>query len=129
MATLEERVGLMEGRVGEHSRTLDAFKAAVVHLQERMDQRFEQIDQRFEQIGRRFEQIDRRLLALEQRFDQRFAGLDQRLNALDDKIDRGTGALDAKISRQFLWLAGVQVTTLAAIVAAFATMMAAFVGR
>ena len=43
--------------------------------------------------------------SLEARMDRRFEGIDRRLDAIDDKL-----------SRQFLWLVGIQVTTLATIV-------------
>ncbi len=39
--------------------------------------------------------------------DRRFEGVERRLDAVDEKL-----------SRSFVWLVGVQVTTLAAIVAA-----------
>ncbi len=77
---------------------LDGIRDAIVHLEQRMDRRFELLEQRFSGV------------------DQRFASVDQRLNALDLRID----GLDAKMSRQFMWLVGIQVTTLVAIVAALA---------
>jgi glutathione S-transferase len=44
--------------------------------------------------------------------------LEQRTDTRFDTVDRRFDALDAKMSRQFMWLAGVQITTLVAIVAA-----------
>ena len=44
---------------------------------------------------------------LEHRMDARFEAVDRRLDALDDKV-----------SRQFTWMVGIQVTTLVAIVGA-----------
>ncbi len=93
MAGLEERVAFLEGRVVEHSHMLDGIREAMVHLEHRLDRRFEQ---------------------LEQRLDQRFAAIDQRFAGIDRRIDN----IDAKMSRQFMWLVGIQVTTLVAIVAA-----------
>ena len=92
MATLEERVAFLEGRIVEHSRTMDGIREAIVALEQRMDRRFEGVDRRFESMERRFE-------------------------ALDLKLDQRTAALDEKISRQFTWVVGIQVTTLVAIVA------------
>jgi hypothetical protein len=80
VATLEERVAYLEGRVQEQFNGIDSLHDAVVHLERRIDGRFEAIDRRFE-------------------------GVDRRLDGLDDKI-----------SYQFVWLVGIQVTTLAAIV-------------
>jgi len=82
VAALDERVAFLEGRVVEHSHMLDGIREAIVHLEQRMDRRFELIE-------------------------QRFVGIDQRIDNLD-----------AKVSRQFMWLVGIQVTTLVAIVAA-----------
>jgi hypothetical protein len=53
------------------------------------------------------ERVDRRFESLEQRMDRRFEGVDRRLDGLD-----------ANVSRQFMWLVGLHVTTLMAIVAA-----------
>jgi hypothetical protein len=58
------------------------------------------------------------IVSLEQRIDRRFEALEYRLTALDQKLDQRTEALEARISRQFIWLVGVQVTTFVAIVAA-----------
>ncbi len=44
---------------------------------------------------------------LELRLDARFESVDRRIDGLDDKV-----------SRQFLWLVGIQVTTLVAMVGA-----------
>ena len=68
------------------------LRDAVTHLEHRMDAGFQAVDRRFEAVDRRFDAIDRR-------FD----------------------AIDNKVSRQFMWLVGIQVTTLAAIVAALLT--------
>jgi hypothetical protein len=72
---------------------LDSLRDAITNLEQRMDLRFEGVDGRFDIV-------------------------DRRLMTLDQKLDLRTDALDAKMSRQFLWLVGLQVTTLATIVAA-----------
>lgn len=56
--------------------------------------------------------LERRLDSFELRVDRRFETVDQRFLAIDQKFD----SLDAKVSRQFLWLCGLHVTTLVAIV-------------
>jgi hypothetical protein len=86
-------VAYLEGRVVEHSRTVDGIREALAALEQRMDRRFEGVDRRFDT-------------------------LDQRIDALDRKLDHRTAALDDKMSRQFTWAVGIQVTTLVAIVAA-----------
>ena len=92
MPTLEERVAFVEGQVSEQSRALMEIRDAVRHFEIRADGRFEAIDRRFEAIDRRFDTVDRRI------------------DGLDDKV-----------SRQFVWLVGIQVTTLVAIVGALLT--------
>jgi hypothetical protein len=52
--------------------------------------------------------------SLEHRVDVRFEGVDRRFDTVDRRID----SLDDKVSRQFVWLVGLQVTTLVAIVGA-----------
>lgn len=96
MATLEERVAVLETHFEQFARGLQEIRDAIGSLEERIDRRFEAIDRWFEGVDQRFETIDRRLEAHDRRFDR----------------------LDQKISRYFLWMAGAQVTTLAAIVVA-----------
>ena len=100
MAAIEERVAYLEGRVEEHGQMINGVREAVSSLERRMDARFEAIDRRFEAIDRRFEAIDLRL-----------------------------DAMDGKISRQFVWLVGIQVMTLAAVVTSLAAMLAAVGGN
>lgn len=107
MATLDERVAYLEGRVEEHARNVDGIREALVSLEARMDRRFEAVDRRFESIDHRFESIE------------------QRLTGVDGRID----SLDAKMSHQFVWLVGIQVTTLASVLGAFAATVAALVTR
>ena len=97
MATIEERVAFLEGRVGEHGQMISGIRDALVSLEARMDRRFEGIDRRFEAIDRRFDTIDRRFEAI----DRRFESLEGRL-----------GGLDARVGHQFIWLVGIQITTL-----------------
>lgn len=61
------------------------------------------------------------------RFDMnaRFDAIDRRFESVDRRLD----LLDAKMSRQFVWLVGVQVMTLAAVVTSLATILSAVAGR
>ena len=52
--------------------------------------------------------------SVEHRVDARFEAVDRRFDAVDRRID----SLDDKVSRQFVWMVGIQVTTLVAIVGA-----------
>ena len=92
MPAVDERVRHLERKVVEHSHQISSVREAVASLEARMDRRFEQVDRRFEQI------------------DQRFLGLEGRIEALDSKL-----------SRHFLWLVGIVVTAMAAMLVTVAT--------
>lgn len=79
----------------EHARQTDGIREAVNHLEARVDARL---------AG-----MDNRLAAFEERVDRRFEGLEHRFDVMDEKF-----------SRYFVWILGAQVTTLAAVVTAFA---------
>ena len=93
MPAFEERLAYVEGRMEEHSRSVDGIREALVSLERRNDARFDGVDRRLDGVERRF-------------------------NVLDSKIDLVRDALDQKMSRHFLWLVGIEVTTLVAIVGA-----------
>jgi hypothetical protein len=97
MATVEERLAYLEGRVEDHSQMVNGIRETLASLEARMDRRFEQIDRRFEQIDHRF-------------------------NAIDLRFD----ALDNKMSRQFVWLVGVLVTVALATAGGFAAIASSF---
>ena len=115
MSTFEERLAYLEGRVEEHSRNVDGVHDALLSMERRTDARFDAVD-------RRFDAVDRRLNALDAKIDLKCGALDakidSRCDALDAKIDLTRDTLDQKMSRHFLWLVGIQVTTLVAIVGA-----------
>lgn len=91
-APLEERVAYLEGKVEEHSRAWEDLKDLIIHLEGRINA----LDAK----------LDRRIDTLDQKFDRRFEVIDRRIDALDEKF-----------SRYFLWLIGIQITILLAIVA------------
>jgi hypothetical protein len=93
--------------VSEQTHAFVEMSEAVRSLEHRMDARFEAVDRRFEAIDRRFEAIDRRF----------------------DTVDRRVDALDELVSRQFVWLVGLQVTTLVATVGALATIVGVLLAR
>ena len=53
----------------------------------------------------------------------RLTGVDEAIRRLDERFD----VLDGKMSRQFMWLVGIQVVTLAAIVTTLAAIVVAVV--
>ena len=93
---LEERVAKLEGRV-------EGFEAHFSAIYGR----FDAVDQRFAAIDRRFETVDRR-----------FAAFDRRFETLEQRMTEGFDSLDQKISRHFVWLVGIQISVLLAVVLA-----------
>ena len=59
---------------------------------------------------------------MELRFDQRFEAMEQR-------PDRRFEIVDQKMSRRFYWLAGIQITTVLAMIGAIVAVAAAALGR
>jgi uncharacterized coiled-coil protein SlyX len=108
--TLEERVAYLEGRVGEQSKAIDGVREAVIQLDHSIHA-FE------ERVDRRFEAVERRLGG----FDGKFDSLGGKFDSLDGRIDSVRHVLEQKMSHQFVWLVGIIVTSLAAMVAALAS--------
>ncbi len=102
MPTIEERVAYLEGKDEKHSHAFESLKDMMIHL----DGRINALEGRINALDAK---IDRRIDAL----DGRINALDGRINALDGRIN----ALDAKFSKYFLWLFGIQVSILLAIIA------------
>lgn len=96
MDSLEERIAYLEGKVEEHSLGFASLRDSIGRVEHRIDALTQRMDARFEAVERRFEAIDRRFEAINRRFE----------------------LMDDKMSRHFLWLDGIQVTTLIAVVGA-----------
>ncbi len=93
----ESRLDLLEGRVEEQSRNWDRLYGEIGRL-----------DQKIDLVGAA---LTRRIDAVQQQLDTKIDGvertLDAKLNGLSDKIDR-----------HFMWLVGIQIAALVAIVGA-----------
>ena len=113
--TVEERVTLVEHKVAENATGVERLHAAIVDLGDRMERRFEALDRRFEAMEQRW---DRRFEAMEQRWDRRLELMEQRFEALEQRQ-----------STHFRWVIGVQLTTTAALMATFAAIVTAVLGR
>jgi chromosome segregation ATPase len=97
--TLEERVAYLEGKVEEHSYAWQDLKEAIRET----NQRITHMEQTFSQ----------RFFSLEQRMDNRFEAIDRRFEAIDNRFE----AIDQKFSKYFLWIIGIQVSVLLAVIA------------
>ena len=95
MGSVEERLSSLEARVDAHAAGLNDLRQAVVHLEHRMDRRFEAID-------------------------SRFAGIDARFSALDGTLAARFDTIDTKIGH----LTSIVVWALAAILAAVSSLAA-----
>lgn len=87
MASVEDRLSYLEGRVEEQSHGFGELRGLIIELGARLDNSIHPLDQRINRV-------------------------EQRLDRMDQRID----LLDQKMSRQFFWLAGFQLTTLLAII-------------
>jgi hypothetical protein len=74
------------------------------------------LEGRRQAMERRMDDMRDAVTSLERRMDARFEGVDR----LIDLLDRRLTSLDDKVTRYFVWLVGVQVTTLATVVTALA---------
>ncbi len=84
----------------------------------RLDPRVARVEGQVSELSLRLTGVEDAIRHLEQRTDARF-----------DAVDRRFETLDAKMSRQFMWLVGIQVTTLAAVVTTLAAVVAALISR
>ena len=79
-----------------------ATRHDLMHLERRVDVRFEQVDARFDQVDLRFEEVDRRFEEVGRRFDavdQRFDQLDVRFELVDERMDRRTSELRSDLQK------------------------------
>ena len=112
--SLEERVAYLEGRVSDQAQAQNELREMVVHLDQKVDRFREELATRIssleQSMNARFESVDTRFESI----DKRFESIDRRFESIDGRID----ALDDKVSRQFMWLVGIQITVLIAVVSA-----------
>ncbi len=104
MPTVEERLAYLEGRVEEHGRGMAGLGDAVVQFTHRMDGLDLKIDRFREELAGHIDAVEHML-----------AG---RIDAAEQKLAGRMDGLDQKLSRHFLWLVGMQVTVLLAVIGA-----------
>ena len=90
MATLEERVAYLEGRLEDHASTVIDVRSGLSHLHSKVDM-------------------------VEGRLSARLDSVESKLTA---RIDGVESRLTTKIDRQFTWLVGIEITVLLALVGA-----------
>jgi hypothetical protein len=81
------------------------------------------VDQKVDSLDQKVEKVDRRVEGLELRehgHDQRFGALDEKVTGLGekfDRLDRRMDYSDKRFDKLFLWVIGIQMTTLIALMA------------
>jgi t-SNARE complex subunit (syntaxin) len=104
MLVVEERLSLLEVKVQEIGTTLVRIEGALTSLVQMvvgLDQRVEKLDQRVQGL------------------DVKLATVDQKVTGLDEKfmrLERRTDYTENRFDKLFLWVIGIQVTILLAIV-------------
>ena len=86
----------------------DGILVAVVAA---IEQRVAFVEGRVVELGRAMTDVRDAISTLERRMDERFAGVDRRFEGIERRLD----AIDHRIANQFLWVVGLQVTTIAAV--------------
>ena len=99
----------------ELSARMDGLDQKVDRFRDELSARIDGLNQK---VDRFRDELSARIDGLDQKVDRFRDELSARLDALDQKVDRLFGALDHKMSRQCLWILGVQVTILIAVVGA-----------
>ena len=118
MPSVEERIAYLEGRVDDHGRSMDGLSAGIGRLADRMEGLDLKIDRvrddlsgRIDALGARVDSVDAKV----DRFREELAG---RIDSVDVKVDRLREELSTKMSSQFVWLVGIQVSMLLAVIGA-----------
>ena len=106
MSTIDERVAYLEGKVDEHSNGFGELRESV-----------RQVDQKLDRL---FASLNDRIVGVDQKLDRLIASVNDRIDGVDQSLSLKIDRLDDKMSRQFLWILGVQVAVLIAVVGALA---------
>jgi hypothetical protein len=84
-----------------------------------LEERVAYLEGQVSDVSRGLTEVRDALRHLELRMDARFEAVDRRFEAVDRRFE----GLESKLSSQFVWLAGMQVTTLVTVVAALAAAL------
>ena len=111
--SIEERVAHLEGKVEEHSRGLGDIRELSVHVDQKVDAFRQELASRIDSLDQKIDRFRDELVGRIEALDSR---LSSRIDALDQKLDLRMDAMDRKVSRQFTWLAGMQVALLLTVI-------------
>ena len=94
-----------------------------------IDERVAFLEGRVEEHSQMVNGIRDALTSLEARMDRRFEQFETRVDQRFVQVQARIDALDGKVSRQFVWLVGLHVTTLITVMAALFGLVAALLPR
>ena len=94
-----------------------------------IDERVAFLEGRVEEHSQMVNGIRDALASLEARMDRRFEQFETRVDQRFLQVDARIDALDSKVSRQFVWLVGLHITTLITVMAALFGLVAALLPR
>jgi uncharacterized coiled-coil protein SlyX len=123
--SLEERVAYLEGKVEEQSRCFGELTVHISALDQKVDRFRIELAARIDGLSARVDALDQKIDRFRAELAARIDGLSARMDALDQKVDRfraelaaRVDALDQKMSMQFVWLVGIQIAVLLAVIGA-----------
>ena len=94
-----------------------------------IDERVAFLEGRVQEHSQMVNGIRDALTSLEARMDRRFEQFETRVDQRFVQVETRIDALDGKVSRQFVWLVGLLVTTLITVMAALFGLVAALLPR
>ena len=125
MPSVEERVAYLEGRVEDHGRGVHGLDEGIGRLAGRMDGVDLKIDRFREELAGRIDVVTERIDGVDAKVDRfreeltgRIDVVTERIDGVDAKVDRFREELSEKLSSQFVWTIGVQVSVLVAVIGA-----------
>ena len=129
---IEESVAYLEGKVEDHSRGFGEIRDQVTNvdghvlaLDQKVDGFRTELASRIDGVGVRVDTLDQKIDRFREELASRIDAVDQRIGSVDQKFDRfreelasRIDAVDRKVSRQFVWLVGIQVALLLSVIGA-----------
>jgi len=82
-----------------------------------LEERVAYLEGKVEEHSRGLEDLKHLIINLDQKVNRRIDALDQKVDRFREELSSRIDALDQKFSRYFLWLIGIQITILLAIIA------------
>jgi chromosome segregation ATPase len=105
--SLEERIAYLEGRVEEHNRGFGDLTRRIDALDQKVDRFRLELSARIDALDQKIDRLRAELFATR-----------EELSARIDHLSRRIDVLDHKQSQQFIWLVGIQIAVLLAVIGA-----------